>query len=227
MIRKGTDVNHEPDDCRKTAAYVDVFGCPKHDRRAMPTPFGTRLKAIRLAAGIGTNEFDRILGKDRTGFTSRVESEERYPRLNTVIEVARALNVSVGYLVGDEATEGEEGSPQLREVLAQAQAGEYTQLAVDLVSKWSKRPGRNLSAAGYRQFLAGVSLAERSADMMANAAPPPPRAHIVTRAEPTPVTGVPTLIDPSDVTAESGARPIARRPEGQVIVRPPKKPAQR
>jgi hypothetical protein len=50
---------------------------------------------------IGFNELDRRIGASE-GYTSRMLSERRWPRLDMAIRLARALNKSVGHLVGEE-----------------------------------------------------------------------------------------------------------------------------
>ena len=50
--------------------------------------------------GIGFNELDAKMGKDGTGYTSRMLSEKREPHGRTVRALAKALGVSPGWLLG-------------------------------------------------------------------------------------------------------------------------------
>ena len=68
---------------------------------------GERARRARLVRGLGVNAVDRALGKGpNSGFTSRLEADDRAPSWQNVRDLAICLNVPIGWLVGERVDDG-------------------------------------------------------------------------------------------------------------------------
>lgn len=62
---------------------------------------GKRLRAIRTANGLTQKNIADILGMDRTTYTF-YENESTCPSINTIYNLSKIYNVTVGYILGVE-----------------------------------------------------------------------------------------------------------------------------
>jgi len=74
------------------------------DVELRPTFFGERLRRIRKEKGETQNEFAARIGTSKQ-VLSRYESGQRIPKISLVESYAKALNVSVDYLMGESQQE--------------------------------------------------------------------------------------------------------------------------
>ncbi len=73
-------------------------------RRAVPTGFGPRLRALRLEGGRTLDALAAVTGLDK-GYLSRVERGQKSPSLDAVLRLAAAMDVPVGELFGERVAE--------------------------------------------------------------------------------------------------------------------------
>ncbi len=97
--------------------------------------FGERLKERRLEAKIGSNELCARLGMS-TGVVSKWENGDREPNLETIRNLAAALNTTVAYLMGEtdepaQANNSRQCDRQpLKEPLPNARLGSFCRIPV-------------------------------------------------------------------------------------------------
>ena len=72
-----------------------------------PTSFGARLRQIRKERGETQDEFAAIIETSKQAL-SRYESGQRIPKISLAEKYAKALGVSVDYLLGKEVQQQEE-----------------------------------------------------------------------------------------------------------------------
>lgn len=70
------------------------------------TGFGLRLKELRIERGIRQNDLSEKMGVPRY-CVANWEQERSEPSLEDLIELASALSVSIGYLLGAEGDDGQ------------------------------------------------------------------------------------------------------------------------
>lgn len=76
---------------------VDIGGESPHEEDGV----ARRIHQAMRARGLGFNELDRMLGKSE-GYSSRLVSEQRTPRADTLRTISEKLNVSVLWLLSAE-----------------------------------------------------------------------------------------------------------------------------
>ena len=103
-----------------------------------PTPFGIRVREIRTAKGIGSNDLDRR-AKVAVGTTSRVESgQKQEPTIQTAEALAQGLGVStdrliVGIPVGPRDVDPDPTYPSRARAIAAARIVELREQAIEAV----------------------------------------------------------------------------------------------
>jgi transcriptional regulator with XRE-family HTH domain len=135
---------------RSAAVDPDAAAAIRESRKDMPyrRVFGDRLRKAREASGLGQFEAARLLDFTSPAQWSLWEGSKRLPNLSEIVKVARLLNVSIGYLLGESDDEVADPAASLRDAVlrgVRAQLTRATEIVCDEVARHTRLVGGNVA----------------------------------------------------------------------------------